>query len=299
MATVGYTYDNAMNREDLLNLITNLTPKETQLYSGLGRSKATAIRHEWGKDTLDAVADNAKIEGADASNKTITNPTRLFNYTQILDKTYQVSGTEREVLSAGFEDRLTYEREKAMKSFANDVEYALLRGSLACGTGSSARRMRGIKSWMASNNFTNTSGTSLSETMLNDYFQQVWNDGTQVNAVYAPMVLKRRISGFTAGNTKNVNSEDRRLVFAVDVYQADAAQMVKLFAHRYVTDQAVGDVNQDLIGLNEDMWKVATLRNPNTTTLAKTGDSDREQLLGECTLECYHEDAGFWTKNLL
>jgi len=297
MATQAWSYDDNLLREDLLDLITNLTPQETQLFSGLGTAEAKSIRHEWGKDTLDTVGDNAIAEGAESSDRTLTNPTRLINYTQILEKVYNVTDTERAVESAGFEDRLAYEADKAFRSLANDIEYALVRGSLVCGDGSTARKLKGVKRWFSSNNYTNPSGVSLSETMLNDYFQEVWDDGTMVNAVYAPMRLKRRISGFTAGSTKNVDAEDRRLFNAVDIYQADAAQNVRLFAHRYVTVSA--DTNHDLIGINEDLFRLAYLRRPMTEPLAKTGDRTRERVVTELTLECHHEDAGFWTEGVL
>lgn len=45
--TIAYTYqDNAM-REDLLDILTNLSVTETQLVSGLPMSTAKQIRHEW------------------------------------------------------------------------------------------------------------------------------------------------------------------------------------------------------------------------------------------------------------
>lgn len=297
MATTAYTYDNNARREDLLDIITNLDYKETQLMSGLGTSVARDISHQWLTDTLDAVGTNAAVEGADATFRTLTNPTRLNNYTQIITKPYRVSGSDQASNPAGFDSRKAYEATKAMKSWKQDAEFALMRGSLVCGTGSAARQLKGIKNWLGSNNVTSQSGVSMTETMLNDYLQSVWEDGTQVNAIYAPMYLKRKISNFTAGNTKNVNADDKRLVNAVDIYQADAAMNVKLFAHRYVT--VSGDTNNDLVGINEDMFKVAYLRKPITEPLAKTGDADKEQVIGEMTLECYHQDAGFWTKALL
>lgn len=297
MATKAYTYDDGMLREDLLDLITNLTPQETQLFSGLGTGEARGRTHEWGTDTLDSVSTNAKAEGAASSGRTLTNPSRLINYTQIMEKVYDVTDSERAVMSAGFEDRLAYEADKAFRSLANDAEFALMRGSLVCGSGSTARQLKGVKNWFTSNNYTAQSGISLSENMLNDYFQAVWDDGTMVNAVYAPMRLKRRISSFTAGSTKNVDAADRRLFNAVDIYQADAAQNVRLFAHRYV--QQSGDTNFDLVGINEDLFKIAYLRRPKTEPLAKTGDSTVERVVTEMTLECYHQNAGFFTAALL
>ena len=47
MASVAYQYDDAAVREDLLSILTNLSPTDTQLITGLGQGKASAQRHEW------------------------------------------------------------------------------------------------------------------------------------------------------------------------------------------------------------------------------------------------------------
>jgi hypothetical protein len=155
--------------------------------------------------------------------------------------------------------------------------------------------LKGIKNWFdgtATTNTSNYSGATLTETVLNDMFETVWNNSAkEVNAVYTTMKGKRRISGFTAGNTKNVNADDKRLVNSVDVYQSDAAKMVKLFAHRYVT--VSGDYGTtatpgfDVLALNEGSWAIAYLngREPKSTDLAKTGDADKKQIVTELTLE--------------
>jgi hypothetical protein len=296
MAPTGFTYDDKAMREDLLAMITNLDFKETQLMSGLGTSKATSIRHEWLQDTLKTPAANAAIEGADASYAARTNPTRLINYTQILTIPYEVTDTDRDINAAGFGDRMSYEMEKALKEWKQDAEFSLMRSTLGCGTGSAARTMKGLKSCLTLT--TTYSAVSLSEVMLNDYLQNVWDKGVEVNAIYGSMTLKRRISSFTAGATKNVSIDDRRLVNAVDIYQADAAKSVKLFPHRFVT-VAGTDTNNNLVGVNEDYFKVAYLRSPKNIPLAKVGDSSRAMVVGEMTLEFKHPDAGFNAVNLL
>lgn len=296
MAALNFTYDDKAMREDLLSVITNLDFKENQLVSGLGTSKATNVLHEWLKDTLKTPAANALLEGADASFSARTNPTRLFNWTQIIGIPYEVSDTDREVNTAGFNDRMSYEMEKALKEWKQDAEFALMRSTLVCGTGSAARAMKGLKSCLTLT--TTYSAVSLSEVMLNDYLQNVWDKGVEVNAIYAPMTLKRRISGFTAGATKNVDASDKRLTAAVDIYQADAAKNVKLFAHRFVT-VAGTDTNNNLVGVNEDYFKIAYLRSPKNVPLSKVGDSTRSMIIGELTLEFKHPDAGFSAVNLL
>lgn len=294
-----YTYDNQANREDLLDIITNITPKETQLMTGLGTSKATNILHQWLTDTLRNVGLNAYVEGADASYPAITNPQRLTNYTQIIRQGFMVSDTERESLAAGMNDRVAYETKKELANWKNNAEFAVMRASLACGSGSAARQLRGIKSWigLAGGNYTSASGVSLTEVRLNDRLQDCWDDGVQVDAIYCSMYLKRKISAFGTGLTKNVQANDRRLVNAIDVYEADAAKMVKLFPHRYVTFS--GDVNNDIVGIQEDMWKIAYFRKPFVRELAKTGDATKMEVVGELTVECLNPNAGFWEQRIL
>lgn len=296
MATT-YTYDDAARREDLLDIITNLTPSETQLLSGLGISEAKDIIHQWATDTLKSAAYNGRAEGADASYVDRTDPTRLINYTQIVAVDYDVSDTERETNPAGFEDRFAYETGKALKEWKNDAEFALMRGTLACLGSTTPRGMRGLKDWLDNYNYTLNSGTSLTESLLNDALNFVWDDGCEVDALYVPMYMKRKISAFTAGATKNVETTDKRLVNTVSVYESDAARMVKIFPHRYIT--VSGDTNYDVIGIQEDMFKLAYLRKPKTRDYAKTGDSTKGGVVGELTLEVRNPNAGFYLKGML
>jgi hypothetical protein len=289
---VSYTYSDGALREDLLDVLNNLSPSETQLVSGLGTSTASSIRHEYLIDTLAAVKANAQSEGADVTYHNETAPTRLYNYTQIFKQGYKVTDTERAVNTAAFSDRYVYEQSKALKLIKNDMEYALMRGSLASGQTNAVRQLAGVKASLSL--ITAQSGTSMSETMLNDYLQLVWdNTSTQVNAIYCPMYMKRKISGFTANSTKNVNAADKRLINSVDVYEADAASLVKLFPHRYVSISGT-DTNYGLVGLNEDFFKVAYLRKPQAIEIAKTGDFTGGNVVTELTLEALHYNAGVW-----
>ena len=289
MAQAFWSDDGAV-REDLLDVLTNLSPTDTQLVTGLGVGSAKSRRHEWLTDTLGTVKTNAYAEGADASFPSLTNPTRLLNYTQIFRQGYQVSDTERAVNTAAFNDRFAYEGIKALKMLKNDMEFAVMRGSLACSIqDSTTGQMKGIKNWLSI--VTSQSGISLTEAILNDYFQNVWDNGAEVDAVYAGMLQKRKISSFTAGTTKFTKVEDKRLINMVDVYEADAARVVKLFAHRHVTIS--GDQGYDVVGLQEDLWRIAYLRRPFEREIPRTGDATKGEVVAEGTLECLHQYGGF------
>jgi hypothetical protein len=313
MATNGinFTYPDAARRESLLDIVVNIDPTETQLLSGLQKSSASNTLHEWVEDSLETVGANAQAEGADAPADASGNAVRKQNITQIFAKTAVVTGSELAVNRVGG-NKMAQEITKKIKALKNDIEYALVRGSIASGVasnaGASGRQLQGVKNWFtgtATTNTSNYSGATLTETVLNDMFQTVWeNSGNEVNAVYTSMKGKRRISGFTAGATKNVETTDKRLVNSVDVYQSDAAKMVKLFAHRFVT--VAGDYGTtatpgfDVLALNEGSWAVAYLqgREPSTVDLAKTGDAERKEIVTELTLEARGARSNFYGKVL-
>ncbi len=60
------TYTAIGQREDLSDVIYNISPTDTPFMSSIGKTKATAILHEWQTDSLAAASlSNAAVEGAD------------------------------------------------------------------------------------------------------------------------------------------------------------------------------------------------------------------------------------------
>lgn len=268
---------------------------ENYLVSNLQRSSANDIFHYTLQDTLKTPALSAKAEGSDPTYAN-TDPTRTLNMLHIIDDAFEITETEQATDRYGSpEDRVAYETEKALKNWANKAEFALLRSTLVSGGASTgaafARQMRGLKYSLSV--VTSSSGVSLSETIFNDRLQATWNQGANVDLVLAPMTLKRRISSWNGnGGTKYYNQEDRRLVTPIEVYESDASgKPVKLVAHRFMTIS--GDLNYDILGVEMDKFATAYLREPKVRPLAKTGDSERRQVVGELTLEVRNAEAGF------
>lgn len=303
MATngVNFTYNDAARREDLVDVLTNIDPVEDRVYRLFGKTTAYNTLHEWPVDTLESVGANAQFEGGDAPADAATDPTRVTNITQIFAKTAKVSGTEQAVNQAGFSDRMAYEIVKKTKALSNDIELALIRGSIASGVASvsgsgSARQLKGIKNFITTN-LSNFSGVSLTETIFNDLLELSWNNGGTIDTALTSMKGKRRVSAFTGGNTKEIPADDKRIVNSINVYESDAAGVVKIYANRMVTRS--GDYGTtatpgfDLILLQDDTWKVATLqgRDLKTNDLATTGDYVAKELITELTLEARAEKA--------
>ena len=103
------TYDSVGNREDLADIIYDISPTETPFLSAIPKVSASATYHEWQTDSLAAAASNAVIEGDDATTTAATPSVRLGNYCQISDKVPRVTGTQRVIDKAGRGDELDYQ----------------------------------------------------------------------------------------------------------------------------------------------------------------------------------------------
>jgi hypothetical protein len=291
-----YSYDDQAIKEDLLNIITNVTPRETQLVYGLKQTRATQPIHQFVEDTLKTVGANAQAEGADAVFSARTNPTRDVNYCQIISAPVMVSGSDEESDAVGMGGRMAYEMDKAVKEYANDCEFAIMRGTLVCGSGTVARSMKGLKAF-ASTLKTNQSGATLTEDMLIDHLDAGWENGVNFSEVYVGRQLKKSINSFTSNSTLNLDANDKRLVNTIDVLETTNG-ITKIFRHRYVNLTADAVDEQELVSVDPDHVALAYFRNPKVQDIAKTGDAEKKQIIGEKTLEVRTEKAVGHIQNL-
>lgn len=281
------TYDDAGRREDLIDVIGDVSPNDNPLSTMLATGSASQTLHEWLEDYLARPTSNSTaIEGAAASYSDLTPPARRNNVTQIIETTFRVSGTERAVSVAGVGDPMDYQSAKALKDWKNKLEYAIVRGSRASGSSGVARQMAGIENIVTTHYTARNSGTSLSETEFNAMVYDVAVDvGTEdvFDTVLTTLQLRQKISTFTAGTTKYVNASEKKLTRPVMVYESDFG-VHKIFGHKDVTSSAATP-GPKIIGIKEDKWRIAYLRKPVREMLAKDGDRDNGHIIGEATLE--------------
>ena len=287
------TYQDTIRREDLADLIADVSPDDNPLSTMLGTTKATQTLHEWAEDYLSRPTSvSTAVEGAAATYSDLTQPARRNNIIQKIDVTFRVSGTERSVSVAGMGDPYDYQAAKALRDWKNNLEFSLVRGAIASGSSGVARQMAGIQNIVTSHYTARNSGTSLSETEFNSMVYDVANDVNSTDVfdmVLTTLQLRQKISTFTAGNTKYVDASDMKLTRKVQVYESDFG-VHRIFGHKDVSAGAATP-GPMVLGLKEDSWKVAYLRSPKRIDLAKDGDRDNGMITGEATLEYKAERA--------
>jgi len=295
-------------REDLTDVIYDISPTDTPIMSSIGKTKATSVYHEWQTDSLaSATTANALVEGASATEATITPTTRLGNYTQIVGKTVMVSGTLLASDLAGRKSEMAYQLAKASSEIKRDIETIITanQGQTAGSSGSSARKMGSLLSYIKSNTSVNgtsvtgvdpttigvstrTDGTTrtFTETLLKTVIAKVFSSGGTPSALFVSPAQKQVVSGFTglAAQRYQVPTNGQATILAgADLYQSDFG-VLQIVPNRFMR-------TRDALILDPEYAALAYLRPFQTNDIAKVGDAEKKQILAELTLEVRNEAA--------
>lgn len=292
------SFGDASAREDVLGLIENLTAVENQFLSGLGKTQAIATVHSTLTDVLRTAQSRAVAEGADATLLANTTPVRVTNIVESIAIPFGVTGIQDAIDHFQGQTESVRQTRKALTDWGNAAEFDIVRGTLVSGASGTAATMRGVISWIATNSTTQTSGTQFNATQLQNILADTYDkgNGEQVTDIFVGSLMKRRISSFTAGNTKFIMAKDKEVVDAVDIYESDFGRL-RVHLHRYV--QQSGDATARVLGVNMDKWKLAYLRRPFIQDLAIAGDYVKKQVIGDLTLEARNEAINFFMAGFL
>jgi hypothetical protein len=274
------TYDAVGIREDLADVIYNISPTETPFMTNAAKGQATNTLHEWQTDGLRAAANNFQIEGDDYGGTAIIPTDRLNNRTQISAEAIIISGTDRSVDNAGRGDELAYQLAKVGKSLKRDMEVGMVGVEQAKVTGSSsaARKSASVGTWYGGQiagtgsggtnalNFSTNgspsaspagtgatainggSGRTYTEALLKAGLQKSYELGGNPDTVLMSPGNKVIASGFSGVATQYKNADDMTVIGAVDVYVSDFGEV------SFIPDRHSMDSRVDILQM--DTWEV-------------------------------------------
>ena len=310
-ATQGYdTNPLGTNREDLGNVVWDVSPTETPGLSAMGKNSATGVGHDWITDALTDAGPNKNKEGADAVMTRAESRVRLSNYTQILDKVAEASGTQEKVLKGGgIKSELAYQTARRIREMKRDAEYMIYGGegnhqNKVLGAEATEREFGGFESYMSSDTWTSlgttptapagggsdvgdpgTSPQAFDEPAFKTMLTSLWerSGGTENPIAIMGAFQRSQFSTFDGSNVRYVTTDDRKLTASIDIYDGDY-HTVTAVPDRFCDPGAVFIQDNEYIKLSE-------LRPMFTQDLAIIGDSRRKQVLWEFTLEMSNPDA--------
>jgi len=297
MTQVANTYDSYDMKgikEDLQDVIYNITPDDTPFYTACKKTKATSTLHEWQTDTLRDSAVNAHVEGDETSFAAPTASVRLNNRTQIFKNAVVISDTDEGLSKAGRAKEMAYQTLKIAREQKLDIEKALFANNAkVTGDNATARELAGLGAWIKTNTNKAANGTDptaadgtdprndgddrdFDQTQFDDVLQQIWTSGGNADRCYLSPTNMNIALGFTGNNNQRNTVSSGQVTKVVDLYMTPwgSIEFVPSRENR-------GD---DVFILQSDMWEVPVLRGTKNTELAKTGDASKRQVVTELTL---------------
>jgi len=290
------SYDAVGIREDLENVIYDISPEETPFYSSSKKVKASNTYHEWQTDALRASTTNAHIEGDATTAEARVATTRLGNYTQIFKNAVVIPDTDKGLDKAGRASEMAYQTLKIAKEQKLDIEKALFANNArVAGNATTARELAGAPVW-----FTNTiqnmggggahatgdgtdartDGTQsvFNQTKFDATMQSIWEKGGTPDSVYLSAFQMNKALDFSGNNNQRstVQAGDKKVVKSLDVYVTSWGTI------EFVPSRE--NRSRDVYIMQDDMWAVAVLRGTKNVELAKTGDNSTRQVVTELTL---------------
>ncbi len=224
--------------------------------------------------------------------------TRLGNYTQIFKNAVVVPGTDNALDKAGRAGEMAYQVMKIAKEQKLDIEKALFANQArSAGSDVAARRLAGVPAWLTTNtNLQVGNGgadptgdgtdartddgtpTAFAQTKFDPTMQAIWSSGGKPETVYLSAFQMNIALGFVGNNNQraNVTATDAKVVKHMAVYVTPWGTVEFKMTRE--------NRSRDVFIMQDDMWKVANLRATKNESLAKTGDSEKRQVISELTL---------------
>lgn len=316
-------YDLSTNRdtarEDLSDIISNISPFDTPFTSNIQRGTAENDKTEWQIDSLAAAnEDNAHIDGDDFSGDALTDPTRLATYCQISRKDLVTTRRADRVKKAGMGKAMSYMIAKAGKELKRDVEARLLCNQIPVqGNSTLAPETGGADVWLTSNTSNGTLGANptlsagipnaaatpgtaraLDESALLQIFRSAYENGGEPNLLMMTPEVKVLFSNYMFSSSSRIATQYQdqgknprggvTAVGAVDVWVTDFT-VVEVVPNRFLPETA-SNVSS-VFAIDPEYWELRYLDGYMTENIAKSGDSKKRMLLVDYGLACLNEAA--------
>lgn len=288
-------YENGLVR-DVDGQIGLWSPADTPFMANMSSKGAKQRKVEWMEDELREAGENAQIEGFEAVVGESEAPEFDDNWTQIFSKNVSASGTAMVVDMYGRKSTdLERQRGLRMKELARDMEWAFLNGVGSAGSKTTPRKMNGAFTFVdtataAYHSFNDTPAETnhITEDILMDVMQALWDNGVAADTVLAPMTQRRKISAFTDKGrlTINQNASEKKVTMSVRVIETDMGT-VTLLSERFIQPTESGGKKYDkLLMYKKDIFLRRPMRPIKKEALAKTGDNVKELIVTEQSMQC-------------
>jgi len=292
------TYSATADKEDLSNIIYNISPMQTPFMSSIGTRNVKNVVFDWQTEVLPTPASSGELEGFELSRSAATATVRESNVCMISKRDATVSGSQEVSDAAGKRSEMAHQLALMAKALKRDMEEALCqKNAKTTGNASTARKTGGFESWVETNVSRGTNGAgagngaaptdgtqrALTEALLKSVLQLSFENGGEPSLAICGPHNKQVISGFSGRSSARQMIDANTVEASVSIYSSDFGELQIVPSNR--------SRERSLLLVDPEYAKVAYLRNFQTVDIATIGDAETKMIVAEYGLEVSNEKA--------
>ena len=292
------TYSATSDREQLSDVIYNISPQATPFMSAIGKNSIKNVVFDWQTETLPTASGAGQLEGFELSRAAATATSRVSNVAMISSRDATVTGSQQASDPAGKKSEMAHQLAIMAKALKRDMETALCqKGAKTTGNATTARVTGGFESWITSNVSRGTNGAgagggaaptdgtqrALTEALLKTVLQSCFTNGGEPSMAICGPVNKQVISGFTGRSSARQMVDANTVEASVSIYASDFGEL-KIVPSNFSRERS-------LLLVDPDYAKVSYLRDFKTVDISTVGDAETKMILCEYGLEMSNEAA--------
>lgn len=226
---------------------------------------------------------NPRPQGMAGPADTSTTRALKHNFTQIFSKGVKITGTASAIDHAGISSEDAYQIDLRLRELKRELDRTVIMGVRAGSdvSGSVYGTMGGLIDFIGFIAAGNTNGTAetLTPSVLNAMARQVYDDGGMPTHVIVGGTQKQKISTFDQ-EFRRSTLDSRRAGYTVEEFVTDLGMNLQVVVDRWVPSDVAIVIDSSKVKIMPLKGRAFFLEK-----LAKTGDSNDWQIIGEYTME--------------
>jgi hypothetical protein len=234
------TYTATSDREQLSDVIYNISPMSTPFMSSIGKTNVKNVQFDWQTEALPTASGTGQLEGFELSRAASTATVRESNMCQISSRDATVTGTQNASDAAGKKTEMAHQLAIMAKALKRDMETALCsKVAKNAGNATTVRQTGGFETWTETNVSRGTNGAgagngaaptdgtqrAFTETILKAVQQLCFANGGEPSMLIVGPHVKGVVSGFS-GRTSVTQTVDANTIEAsVAIYAGDFGEL--------------------------------------------------------------------------
>lgn len=301
MAQVGNafdTYEATSDREQLSNIIYNISPTSTPLLSAAGRNSIRNVVFDWQTEVIPSAVGTGQLEGFELSRAATTPTVRATNVAMIQSRDSTVSGSQQASDPAGVKSQIAHFMALNAKALKRDIETAISGNyAKAGGNVTTARATRSFEAWISTNTSRGSGGADgstsaaatdgtkrdLTEALLKGVLETGFGSGADMSLAICGPYNKTVISGFTGRSSARQIIDATTVEASVSLYASDFGEL-KIVPSNFSRERSLLLVDPEYIA-------VSYLRDFESIDIATVGDAITKLLVVEFGLQMSNEAA--------